>query len=167
MRVLSEETHSCEDIVNYDVCGESADCVWCNGCVHESANSCISFKLSNFMIVISAIFLMSVVMTWLCSHKIRYYVEKKNQRKRTKKLNPFVWQSRACCQAETVKSNCPACRGTGCSTLDPNCSICLGDFERSEKLCRLPCNHIYHDPCINTWLDSGKNTCPLCVESVV
>ena len=44
---------------------------------------------------------------------------------------------------------------------EPHCSICLGEYEEGEELCRLPCAHIYHAECINSWC-SNHTRCPLC-----
>ncbi|VEL11011.1 unnamed protein product [Protopolystoma xenopodis] len=32
------------------------------------------------------------------------------------------------------------------------CSICFEDYAVGENLLRLPCQHIYHESCIVTWL---------------
>ena len=50
----------------------------------------------------------------------------------------------------------------------PHCSICLGEYEDGEKLVRLPCHHIYHDDCLESWT-ANHTRCPLCntdLESV-
>lgn len=50
----------------------------------------------------------------------------------------------------------------------PHCSICLGEYEDGEKLVKLPCNHIYHGDCLESWT-SNHTRCPLCntdLESV-
>jgi Ring finger domain len=44
---------------------------------------------------------------------------------------------------------------------EPHCSICLGEYEEDEKLVKLPCGHIYHNECINSWC-SNHTRCPLC-----
>lgn len=44
---------------------------------------------------------------------------------------------------------------------EPHCSICLGEYEDDEKLLKLPCEHVYHDECINSWC-SNHTRCPLC-----
>ena len=44
---------------------------------------------------------------------------------------------------------------------EPHCSICLGEYEEGEQLAKLPCAHIYHDECINSWC-SNHIRCPLC-----
>lgn len=44
---------------------------------------------------------------------------------------------------------------------EPHCSICLGEYEEDEKLTKLPCSHIYHEECINSWC-SNHTRCPLC-----
>lgn len=50
----------------------------------------------------------------------------------------------------------------------PHCSICLGEYEEGEKLIKLPCSHIYHDDCLDSWT-TNHTRCPLCnldLESV-
>ncbi|KAF7274844.1 hypothetical protein GWI33_012491 [Rhynchophorus ferrugineus] len=41
------------------------------------------------------------------------------------------------------------------------CTVCLNNFEDKEILKVLPCNHEYHNSCIDRWL-SNNRTCPLC-----
>jgi hypothetical protein len=43
------------------------------------------------------------------------------------------------------------------------CSICLDDFTKGGGVA-LPCHasHVFHKPCIQTWLCSQSGTCPLC-----
>jgi hypothetical protein len=43
----------------------------------------------------------------------------------------------------------------------PSCSICLCDYEVSEKLRALPCCHQYHAQCIDDWLQRSS-LCPSC-----
>lgn len=43
----------------------------------------------------------------------------------------------------------------------PSCSICLCEYERGEKLIRLPCDHLYHEQCLNSWTQNHVR-CPLC-----
>ena len=43
--------------------------------------------------------------------------------------------------------------------LPKECSICMEPF--SEECVRLPCEHIYHCPCIEKWC-TKKLECPLC-----
>lgn len=35
---------------------------------------------------------------------------------------------------------------------EPSCSICLCEYETGESVMRLPCNHIYHESCVNSWV---------------
>ena len=39
-------------------------------------------------------------------------------------------------------------------SLNIECSICLSDFEKGQKVCPLPCNklHVFHHECILQWL---------------
>lgn len=46
-----------------------------------------------------------------------------------------------------------------------NCSICLCDFEESEKVRLLSCKHNFHQSCIDRWL-LKNNQCPLCLRTV-
>ncbi len=49
----------------------------------------------------------------------------------------------------------------------PNvCSICLAEFEEREEVIKLPvCKHLYHKPCIRTWLENHIE-CPYCRANV-
>ncbi|KKA25370.1 RING finger protein [Rasamsonia emersonii CBS 393.64] len=43
------------------------------------------------------------------------------------------------------------------------CLICLSDYEAAEEVRQLAkCKHIYHKECIDQWLTTGRNSCPLC-----
>ncbi|KAF2637466.1 hypothetical protein P280DRAFT_361979, partial [Massarina eburnea CBS 473.64] len=46
---------------------------------------------------------------------------------------------------------------------DARCLVCLADFEIDEEARRLVnCGHIFHRTCIDQWLTTGRNSCPLC-----
>lgn len=50
----------------------------------------------------------------------------------------------------------------------PNCAICLDDYVESESRIReLPCKHIFHPECIDTFLKENSSLCPLCKTSVL
>lgn len=44
---------------------------------------------------------------------------------------------------------------------EPSCSICLCEYEMGESVMRLPCNHIYHESCLDSWVTNHVR-CPLC-----
>ncbi|RKO88643.1 hypothetical protein BDK51DRAFT_10140, partial [Blyttiomyces helicus] len=46
--------------------------------------------------------------------------------------------------------------------VDPDCAICMDPFEDSDRVRRLPCNHIFHVGCIDVWLVKETAACPLC-----
>jgi len=48
-------------------------------------------------------------------------------------------------------------------TPEGRCQICLSDFEKNEE-CRVlaNCKHVFHRECIDQWLTTGRNSCPLC-----
>jgi len=48
---------------------------------------------------------------------------------------------------------------------ETSCAICLSDFEQTEELKRLPCNHHFHGVCIDPWL-LQQPVCPLCKQDV-
>jgi hypothetical protein len=47
-----------------------------------------------------------------------------------------------------------------------NCTICLCDYEDKEKLKKLKCEHMFHNECLNNWLDKEK-VCPICKNEVI
>lgn len=47
------------------------------------------------------------------------------------------------------------------------CPICLERFVDEEKLKVLPCKHIFHEKCIDEWLDTGHFVCPDCKVPLV
>jgi hypothetical protein len=44
---------------------------------------------------------------------------------------------------------------------EPSCSICLCEYDRGEKVVRLPCEHMYHESCLSSWT-THHTRCPLC-----
>lgn len=48
----------------------------------------------------------------------------------------------------------------------PTCAICLDDFVESDSSVReLPCRHIFHPECIDTFLRENSSLCPMCKKS--
>lgn len=47
---------------------------------------------------------------------------------------------------------------------DNNCVICLEDYKATEMVTQLPCDprHYFHTHCLEDWIKSGKNQCPMC-----
>ncbi|XP_019087629.1 PREDICTED: E3 ubiquitin ligase BIG BROTHER-like [Camelina sativa] len=48
---------------------------------------------------------------------------------------------------------------------DTQCSICLVDYEKGDKMITLPCKHIYHKDCISRWLKENR-VCCVCKREV-
>lgn len=43
------------------------------------------------------------------------------------------------------------------------CLVCLCDYEPGEEVRQLSkCTHVFHRQCIDEWLTTGRNSCPLC-----
>lgn len=50
----------------------------------------------------------------------------------------------------------------------PTCAICLDDFVSSDTVVReLPCGHIFHPDCIDSFLRENSSLCPMCKTSVL
>jgi Ring finger domain len=48
----------------------------------------------------------------------------------------------------------------------PTCAICLEDFAPGESIVReLPCRHIFHSECVDTFLRENSSLCPLCKKT--
>ncbi|KAF2092179.1 hypothetical protein K490DRAFT_32799 [Saccharata proteae CBS 121410] len=46
---------------------------------------------------------------------------------------------------------------------EQRCLVCLCDFEVKEEARQLvKCGHLFHKECIDQWLTTGRNSCPLC-----
>lgn len=44
---------------------------------------------------------------------------------------------------------------------EEKCPICITDFKDQEKVRKLPCQHLFHPECIDTWLVQNSH-CPIC-----
>ena len=42
------------------------------------------------------------------------------------------------------------------------CSICLNPVRYTRRSRQLDCGHLYHTQCIDRWVTSGGDTCPMC-----
>jgi hypothetical protein len=50
---------------------------------------------------------------------------------------------------------------------DGTCAVCLEEFEHEETLrCGYHCRHLFHVPCINSWIEKGGQSCPYCRQSL-
>jgi len=48
----------------------------------------------------------------------------------------------------------------------PSCAICLDDFIPGESIIReLPCHHVFHSECVDTFLRENSSLCPLCKKT--
>jgi len=48
---------------------------------------------------------------------------------------------------------------------DEGCVICMNNYQDENVVTELPCNHFFHQHCINIWLEN-HNTCPMCRAEV-
>ncbi|TID26390.1 hypothetical protein E2P81_ATG00867 [Venturia nashicola] len=50
----------------------------------------------------------------------------------------------------------------------PTCAICLDDYTPGETIVReLPCRHIFHPECIDSFLRENSSLCPLCKKTTL
>ncbi|KAJ4800637.1 E3 ubiquitin-protein ligase [Rhynchospora pubera] len=49
---------------------------------------------------------------------------------------------------------------------DAKCCVCLSRLQEGDIIKKLPCRHIFHQDCVDQWLDVCQKTCPLCRVSV-
>ncbi|KAF9907553.1 E3 ubiquitin-protein ligase rnf38 [Linnemannia zychae] len=49
--------------------------------------------------------------------------------------------------------------------ISTSCSICLCEYEDLDALRHLPCDHYFHQECVDEWLKL-KRTCPLCLFDI-
>ncbi|KAL3832819.1 hypothetical protein ACJIZ3_007555 [Penstemon smallii] len=59
----------------------------------------------------------------------------------------------------TIEDNNPNVGGTG------ECAVCLSEFEANEQLRFLPCSHVFHAECVDSWFLTSR-TCPLCRSAI-
>lgn len=46
-----------------------------------------------------------------------------------------------------------------------NCPICLEDYLEEDILRKMPCDHFYHQECIDQWL-KNNSLCPVCKQNI-
>ncbi|KAF9110731.1 hypothetical protein BGX27_005963 [Mortierella sp. AM989] len=47
------------------------------------------------------------------------------------------------------------------------CLVCMSDYEEGENMRALKCKHGFHLECIDKWLTTGSNKCPVCRAAAV
>ena len=50
---------------------------------------------------------------------------------------------------------------------DRQCRICLEYYTDGDELRILPCFHLYHKQCVDTWLTKMSTKCPICKTSII
>jgi len=48
-----------------------------------------------------------------------------------------------------------------CLSQPTQCTVCLGDLAPSQAVRQLPCGHVFHKHCIDTWLTESAISCPM------
>lgn len=44
-----------------------------------------------------------------------------------------------------------------------NCAVCLDEFDGEDEIrCLTNCKHMFHQKCLDSWMDKIHDTCPLC-----
>ena len=74
-----------------------------------------------------------------------------------RRVNPF---------AITVSSDLAPRQNSHQFSPNVECSICLSDFEKGERVMELPCGHLFHENEIMDWLLGSSRLCPICRASL-
>ncbi|KKZ68205.1 hypothetical protein EMCG_06096 [[Emmonsia] crescens] len=48
---------------------------------------------------------------------------------------------------------------------ETDCILCFETLRRDMRFRELPCQHIFHKPCIDAWLSKRDASCPLCRQT--
>jgi len=66
---------------------------------------------------------------------------------------------------DVIESLCLTCCSAEQVNAGLSCAVCLSDLQLGEMLRPLPCGHVFHQACIDKWLQRN-GVCPLCMRSV-
>ncbi|KAE8055617.1 hypothetical protein FH972_012445 [Carpinus fangiana] len=70
-------------------------------------------------------------------------------------------------ESRGIKSNNGITSVYGSNGGGNECTICLEEFKDSERCRVFPhCNHEFHVPCIDAWLERQNQSCPVCRNSL-
>jgi hypothetical protein len=47
------------------------------------------------------------------------------------------------------------------------CAICLDDINEGDEVRDLPCSHVFHSSCVDSWFLTRHKSCPTCRRDVV
>jgi hypothetical protein len=84
-------------------------------------------------------------------------------------------QSPEATQSHVTRGECVSLSGLNISKYhnsssphnENHCSICLSEFDPNDKVNFLFCTHVFHDSCMEQWLQSNSDrTCPICRQPV-
>lgn len=70
-----------------------------------------------------------------------------------------------CIKRSSNKLIAEATRGMSHIEIGPSecCLVCLEEYQAEEEVRQLKkCSHLFHRDCIDLWLTTGRNSCPLC-----
>ncbi|KAG2423831.1 hypothetical protein HXX76_014991 [Chlamydomonas incerta] len=68
--------------------------------------------------------------------------------------------------SSTAASSAAAAAAKASEDDEPQCTVCLCEYEEGERITQLPCKHDFHTNCINKWLQTHY-TCPICRVSLL
>ena len=51
--------------------------------------------------------------------------------------------------------------GDGTEPKGPTCTVCLDALRVGDRVLRLPCGHLFHEPCLKPWFRQ-EHVCPNC-----
>ncbi|XP_077219656.1 E3 ubiquitin-protein ligase RHA2B-like [Tasmannia lanceolata] len=74
------------------------------------------------------------------------------------------------CSLESTAEECfpiDSAKEKRSTDVDGECCVCLSMLEEGDGTRKLPCRHLFHEVCVDRWLNLYGRTCPLCRMSVV
>jgi Ring finger domain len=134
-------------------CVRAPGCHWCSGsCTSDTSCSgqCeVDDSVSYIYLALIAVATLIMILAWMGGRSLAACLHTRATLARLNRLPTHKWGE---------------CSGHDCIT--KSCAVCLCDFSLGQEVKRLPCSHEFCKGCINSWLTTGKDTCPLCVTTV-
>ncbi|KAE8353806.1 hypothetical protein BDV28DRAFT_99975 [Aspergillus coremiiformis] len=53
----------------------------------------------------------------------------------------------------------------GCLDVGETCHLCYSTLRPDSRFRQLPCQHLFHQPCIDEWICTRDASCPLCRQT--
>jgi hypothetical protein len=82
------------------------------------------------------------------------------------KSERWAMESRTHVRKLPVETYCKAALTMDADDSEHQCLVCQCEYNQGDKMRRLPCSHVFHQDCVDQWLQR-KDVCPYCRVSIV